>query len=186
MKEIRERIIISGFGGQGAILAGHLLAVACMNRGLYVTHLTSYGAEMRGGAVRCGVIISDRPISSPVVSEADVLIALNQPSIEKCEKSLRAGGLVIYNSSLADTPPSRADLEVDPFPALEIAKEQDAVQAANIASIGRLLALKPHIAVPGDIEHALDAVVSERNRSKNPSNKRALSAGFEWSAELMN
>ncbi len=177
---IHERIIISGFGGQGVLLSGNLLAMACMKRGLNVTDIPSYGAEMRGGTARCSVVISSEAISSPLVSEPTVLIVLNRPSLLKFEACLQPGGLLIYNSSLIEEQPRRSDIEAISLPATELSLQFGSKRAGNIACVGKLLALRPQLASLEDIEATLDLVISERNRSHNPVNKQVLRAGFEF------
>ena len=95
-------IIFAGFGGQGVILAGKILTLAGMSEDKYVSHIPSYGAEMRGGTANCSVIVSDEEVASPVIEKPDVVVALNKPSMTKFEKWLKPGGLLIYNSSLID------------------------------------------------------------------------------------
>ncbi|WGK68550.1 2-oxoacid:acceptor oxidoreductase family protein [Candidatus Haliotispira prima] len=177
---IHERIIVGGFGGQGVLLAGHLLAVACMNRGLNVTDIPSYGAEMRGGTASCSVVISGEAISSPLVAEPTIVIALNRPSLLKFETSLKTNGLLIYNTSLIEDLPQRSDIEVVGLPATELSRRFGSERAGNVACVGRLLALRPELASVEDIEATLDLVISERNRIHNPVNKQVLRAGFEF------
>ena len=179
---IHERIIISGFGGQGVLLAGRLLCVAGMNRNLYVSDIPSYGAEMRGGTARCLAVISSIPISSPLVAEPTILLALNRPSMLKFEAKLQPGGLLLYNSSLIEERPQRTDIETWGIPATELSRGLGSERAANIACIGLLLALRPQLAGIAEIDAALDSVISERNRKHNPTNKKVLRAGFDYRA----
>ena len=179
---LHEQIIIGGFGGQGVLLAGNLLAEACMNGGLYVSDIPSYGAEMRGGTARSSVVISNRTISSPLVTEPTVVIALNRPSVSKFEPLLRPGGLLIYNTSLVKELPQRDDIQIASIPATELSQKFGSERASNIACIGQLLALRPQLASVADIETTLDIVVSERNRKHNPINKQVLWAGFAYRA----
>ena len=107
---MHEEIIISGFGGQGALFAGQLLAYAGMDCGKHVTWIPSYGPEMRGGTAHCTVVISDEPIGSPMVRHPSAVIALNLPSVDKYEGLVKPNGLLIYNSSLVERPVYRLSL----------------------------------------------------------------------------
>jgi len=173
-----ENIILAGFGGQGVLLAGKLLCIAGMREGKFVSHIPSYGAEMRGGTANCQVIISDEEVASPVVFHPDIAIVLNTPSLLKFEPRVRPGGLLIYNSSLIDVKPSRTDITVVDIAANEIADREGASRSANMAAVGKLLALKPEISSMDSIIAALDEAVSARNKKFNPVNIKVLKAGF--------
>ena len=108
---MHEGIIFVGFGGQGVLLAGKLVCIAAMAEGKYVSHIPSYGAEMRGGTANCSVVISDKEIASPVVPKPSVAVVLNQPSLTKFEPRVKEGGILIYNSSLIDIKPTRTDIK---------------------------------------------------------------------------
>ncbi len=177
---LHEQIIVSGFGGQGVLLAGHLLTVSAMRKGLHVTDIPSYGAEMRGGTARCSVVISNNAIASPLVAEPTVLIVLNRPSLLKFESQLRTGGLLIYNTTLIEDRPQRHDIQVVGLPATELSQQLGSERAANIACVGQLLVWRPQLASPQDIEQTLDIVISARNRKHNPTNKQVLKAGFRY------
>ena len=125
-------IIFAGFGGQGVILAGKILTLAGMSEDKYVSHIPSYGAEMRGGTANCSVIVSDEEVASPVIEKPDVVVALNKPSMTKFEKWLKPGGLLIYNSSLIDIEPSRKDIRTLALPANDMAAETNNARGANI------------------------------------------------------
>src|SRR5512135_2226505 len=103
-------IIIAGFGGQGVLFAGQLLAYAAMDEGRHVTWIPSYGPEMRGGTAHCTVVISDEEIGSPMVRHPGIVVALNLPSFQKYEPLIKAGGLLIYNSDLIEAEPGRKDI----------------------------------------------------------------------------
>lgn len=136
-------IVISGFGGQGVLLAGQLLAYAGMDAGKNVTWIPSYGPEMRGGTAHCVVIISDNPIGAPIVNRPDIAVVLNQPSYDKYEKLVKPGGLLVVNSSLVDVHPSRDDIDVVQIPANAIAEEWGTAKMMNMAALGALLASRP-------------------------------------------
>ncbi len=175
---MHEEIVISGFGGQGVLLAGKLLCIAAMREGKHVSHIPSYGAEMRGGTANCKVIISDNEISSPVVESPTIVIALNTPSMHKFEPKLKEGGMLLYNSSLVHEKPSRADLKIEDVKANDISQAAGSQKAANMAAIGYLLKIKPEIASLQSLEGALDEAISERNKKHNPTNRKVMEAGF--------
>lgn len=133
------RIKIAGFGGQGLLFLGRLLAEAGMRQGYHVSWLPSYGPEMRGGTANCHVNISNAPIGSPVVSAPTVLIAMNRPSLDKFEPEVASGGLIIYDSSLIDRPPTRGDVETIALPATEIADQLGGAKSANMVALGALV-----------------------------------------------
>ena len=172
-----EEIIIAGFGGQGVLLAGKLLCVAAMRQGRQVSHIPSYGAEMRGGTANCSVVISDEDIASPVIERPGIVIALNGPSLAKFEERLRPGGLLIWNSSLVKNPPTRKDLVLVPIEATALSLAEGTERGANMAAIGALLKLKPDLVDLVAVEEALDEVISARNKKHNPVNIRILHAG---------
>ena len=175
-----EEIIIAGFGGQGVLLAGKLLCVAAMRRGMHVSHIPSYGAEMRGGTANCSVVISTEEIASPVIDRPSAVIALNEPSVAKFEPRIRPGGLLIWNASLVKTPPKRSDLALTALQATGMSLAEGTERGANMAAIGALLALKPDLLPLEAVEQALDEVISARNRKHNPVNRRLLQAGFNF------
>ena len=140
-------IVISGFGGQGALFAGQLLAYAGMDNDKHVTWIPSYGPEMRGGTANCTVVVSDDPIGSPLVRNPAAVIALNLPSVDKYEGLVKPGGLLVVNQSLMVTPPARTDLEVVLIPATEAATEMGQVRVANMILFGALLARQPLVRV---------------------------------------
>lgn len=136
-------IVIAGFGGQGVLFAGQLLAYAGMDAGKNVTWIPSYGPEMRGGTAHCIVIISDDPIGAPIVTRPDVAVVLNQPSYDKYEKLVKPGGLLVVNSSLVEGKSARTDIDVVHVPANSIAEEWGTAKMMNMAALGALLAARP-------------------------------------------
>lgn len=133
---MQNDVIMAGFGGQGILLIGKMLAYAGMNEGKEVSWLPSYGPEMRGGTCNCTVVISDRPVGSPVIRSPRAVVAMNLPSLDKFEPDLRPGGLLIINSSLIDRGASRDDVEVLLVPANEIAHELGNPRGANMVALG--------------------------------------------------
>lgn len=171
-------IVVSGFGGQGALFAGQLLAEAAMQEGKHVTWLPSYGPEMRGGTAHCIVIISDEMIGSPIVERPRVVLALNQPSLDKYEPRLAPDGLMIWNQSLIDPGPSRADLVSIPVPANQIAEELGTARMANVVMAGALLGAQPVIEVETFIS-AIEDKLPEKHRALLAPNLQAVRRGFD-------
>jgi 2-oxoglutarate ferredoxin oxidoreductase subunit gamma len=175
---MREEIIFAGFGGQGIILSGTIVCLAAMKEGKRVTHIPSYGAEMRGGTANCSVVVSDEEIASPVVAHPSVCVVMNKPSLIKFEPRLREGGTLLYNSSLIDIEPSRRDLRCIPVAANEMAEQEGSARSANMIMLGLVARIKPEIASLESIEATLDEAVSARHRNLNEINKHCLSRGF--------
>jgi Pyruvate/2-oxoacid:ferredoxin oxidoreductase gamma subunit len=130
---------MAGFGGQGILVLGLVLAEAGMRQGYQVSWLPSYGPEMRGGTANCHVILSDSKVGSPLVSRPTVLIAQNRPSLEKFEPDVVPGGLILYESSLIDRPPQRNDVRVLPVPAAKLADELGDTRVSNMVALGALI-----------------------------------------------
>ena len=172
-------IIFAGFGGQGVILAGKILTLAGMSEDKFVSHIPSYGAEMRGGTANCSVIVSDEEVASPVIENPDVVVALNKPSMTKFEPLLKKGGLLIYNSSLIDITPARKDIRSLALPCNELAAETNNPRGANMVVLGCLAKVIPGmISGPKPFEYALDEAISERNKKFNPINIATIEAAF--------
>lgn len=133
-----QGVIMSGFGGQGIISAGIILAYAGMIDGKYVTFFPAYGAEMRGGTANCSVIVSDQEIAAPVVSTPESLIVMNEPSLARFETTLKPEGLLLINSSLVSGKPKRSDIDVHYIPANSIAEEIGSIRCANMVMLGAL------------------------------------------------
>lgn len=132
-------IIISGFGGQGALFAGKCLAYSAMMKDVEISWLPSYGPEMRGGTANCSVCLSDEPIGSPLVTEPDILIAMNDPSVDKFINSVKSGGKVFVDSSLATTEITRKDIEVYRLPVSQLAEEKKLGGMGNIVLLGKAI-----------------------------------------------
>ena len=170
-------IIIAGFGGQGVLLAGQLLAYAGMDNGRHVTWIPSYGPEMRGGTAHCVVIISDEPIGAPVVARPDVAIVLNQPSFEKYEPLVRPGGVLVVNSSIVEVYSDREDIEILAIPANELADEGGSTKMTNMAAVGGLLGVRPVLPLEV-VEQALLDHLPARKAHLLQSNIEVLRAGY--------
>jgi 2-oxoglutarate ferredoxin oxidoreductase subunit gamma len=173
---MQEEIIISGFGGQGVLFAGQLLAYAALEAGMHVTWIPSYGPEMRGGTAHCTVTVSDEPIGSPLVRHPTSAIALNLPSFEKYEGLIKPGGLLVYNKSLVAAAPRRADIRYVGVPANVVAEELGNLRQANVVLLGAYLAVTGLLPLES-VETALNDHLSERQRSFLASNKEALRRG---------
>jgi 2-oxoglutarate ferredoxin oxidoreductase subunit gamma len=171
-----EGILIAGFGGQGVLSTGQLLAYAGMVDGNNVAWIPSYGPEMRGGTANCGVTIADAPISSPVVSEPTVLIAMNRPSLEKFEKVVVSGGLIFVNSSLIDIKSTRSDVRTFYIPANDMAEEIGSSKVANNIILGALIELTGVVST-GAVEKSLYEVLPSHHHKMIPVNLRALEVG---------
>jgi len=173
-----ERIIISGFGGQGIMLIGRLLAYAGMIEGKKVAWMPSYGPEMRGGTANCTVIISSNEIGSPIVSHPKILIAMNQPSLDKFEANVSEDGLIILNDSLIERETKRNDVKVIKIPADDIAHKLGNSRAANMVILGAYVE-QSGIVKMETIFKALEKALAGRNKKLLELNKEALKQGAE-------
>ena len=177
-------IIIAGFGGQGVLFAGQLLAYAALGAGKQVTWIPSYGPEMRGGTAHCTVVIGDEPIGAPLVRNPDVAITLNLPSTDKYEPLVKPGGVLVVNRSLVQRPIQRQDITVLAVPADDMATELGNRRLANVILLGALLAVRP-ILEPAAIEQALAEHLPERHAHLLELNKQALQAGMAFAREQL-
>jgi 2-oxoglutarate ferredoxin oxidoreductase subunit gamma len=176
MDNSQIKIIIGGFGGQGVVLAGTVLAKAAMSEDKHVTQMVSYGAEMRGGTANSTVVISDTEIASPVIERPDAAILLNQPSLDKFEERIVNGGLVVVNSSLVAREVERQDLDVVKIPATETANNLGNVRVANIVALGAFVE-QTGIVKMASVEGALEELFSEKKAGLIEINKKALAEG---------
>ena len=178
-----EKIIMAGFGGQGVMLIGQLLTYAGMYEDKEVSWLPSYGPEMRGGTANCHVTLSDRPISSPIITSATSAIIMNNPSLSKFESDIAPGGDLFINSSLVDLVPSRTDLNVFMIPANEIAEQTGNDRAANMVMVGAYLGRHPVVSVD-TIEQVLVKTMTGSKAKFIPQNIEAINAGIERTAAV--
>jgi 2-oxoglutarate ferredoxin oxidoreductase subunit gamma len=176
---MQTEIVIAGFGGQGVLFAGQVLAYAAMDNGKEVTWIPSYGPEMRGGTANCTVIIADEEIGSPIVRHPQAVIAMNQPSLEKYEPLVSENGTLIINSSLIEKPVERKDLNCIEIPANEIAESLGDKRMTNIVLVGALLSEVPVLTL-ASIEKALQDHLPERHQKLLPLNFQSLRAGAEF------
>lgn len=177
-------VVIAGFGGQGVLFAGELLAHAALNAGLQTTWFPSYGPEMRGGTANCTVVVADEPIGAPVVAHPQAAIALNLPSLDRYEPLLASGGLLVVNASLVDREVRRRDLDIVSIPGDDVAAELGHPKLTNVILLGALLARHPGLAALGrpnleDLIGALDDVLSARHQGLRGANRAALERGVE-------
>jgi 2-oxoglutarate ferredoxin oxidoreductase subunit gamma len=173
-----DEVLIAGFGGQGIMLMGRLLAYGAIYEGLQVTFYPSYGPEMRGGTANCTVVISDARIGSPVRNRFTHLMAMNQASVDKFSEWVKAGGAIAYNQSLVDTPPARTDVIRVGIPANRIAAELQAPQAANMAAMGGLVHLLKRIRVTSLVQ-GLERVLPRYRQDAISLNEAAIRRGIE-------
>lgn len=173
---MKEEIIIAGFGGQGVMSIGKMLAYAGMKEDKEVSWMPSYGPEMRGGTAHCTVKIYSEKIPSPFSSKPDTIIVMNLPSLEKFEPMVKKGGTIFMNSSLINEEPNREDLEVIKIPANKIANSLGNNQIANMVMLGAYLAKKRIIKI-NTVKESLASVFPERRHDLIPVNRKALDKG---------
>jgi 2-oxoglutarate ferredoxin oxidoreductase subunit gamma len=173
---MQEEIIISGFGGQGTLFSGQLLAYAAMDSGYHVTWIPSYGPEMRGGKARCTVVISDEEIGSPLVRRPSAAIVLNIPSMEAFEPAVKPGGVLVVNSSLIPQKSERTDIRVLYVPASDIATDLGNLRMANVICLSALVEATGVVPLEA-VGQALDDHLPERHRRLLELNLQALQKG---------
>lgn len=173
-----HKLIIAGFGGQGILLMGQLIAYAAMYENKEVTWIPSYGPEMRGGTANCSVIVSDKRISSPLIVEATAVAVMNQPSLAKFESMVIPGGKLFINTSLIKDLPSRNDLEIYSIDANLIAKELHNDKVSNMVILGAIIR-NTGIVKQESIEKAMDKLFDGDKAALLPLNKKALAV---WEA----
>ena len=173
-----QQFIFAGFGGQGMLLIGKFLAMACMMDGKHVSWLPSYGPEMRGGTANCSVSVSDEPIGSPLVDMADCVVAMNRPSLDKFESKVKPGGILIINSSLIDRKAERDDIQVVYCDANRIAESVGNPKGANVAILGALMAKAPVVSAEV-MSEAIRVELGERKAKFLPGNMKAYQAGID-------
>lgn len=175
---MKEEIIISGFGGQGVLSMGKILAYAGLMEGKEVTWMPAYGPEQRGGTANVTVIISDERISSPILSSYDTAIILNQPSMAKFENKVKPGGTLIYDGYGISEPPTRKDINVYRIDAMDAAAEMNNMKAFNMIVLGGLLKIRPVVSVESVVK-ALRKTLPERHHNLIPMNEEAIKIGME-------
>ncbi len=179
-----EETIIAGFGGQGVLTMGMVLAYAGMVEELEVSWMPSYGPEMRGGTANCITILSDRAVSSPIITRFDTAVILNQPSLEKFEAAVKPGGLLLYESNNILNPPTRDDISVVPVPAAVEAAQLDDSRALNMIMLGAYLVHRPLVKLPS-IMAGLEQVLPTRYHHLLPLNQEAIERGMKLTSDLI-
>ena len=172
---MQNEIQFAGFGGQGIMVMGQILAQAAMDGGFEVVWIPSYGPEMRGGTAYCTVVISDRLIGSPIIRNPKHLVAMNRPSLEKFAPTVKSGGVIFINSSIITIGAGRNDVDVVSVPIIEIAKELGNVRAANIVALAAFVA-RSEILDFALLKKAVEAKFAQREKLI-PLNMKALEAG---------
>ena len=172
-----EEIIIAGFGGQGVLTSGLMVANAGMYSGLESSWIPSYGPEMRGGTANCCVVLSDKKIGSPVFSHPDVLFAMNGPSLEAFENEVKTGGTIVVNTSMITQKVTRTDVKAVYMPLTDMATEVGDKTVSNLVSVGAYLALDPIMD-----KDCMFEVVEKKLHKKEflELNRKAINAGFDW------
>lgn len=179
---VYQDVIMAGFGGQGVMLIGNLLAYAGMHAGLNVTYIPVYGPEMRGGTANCTVVISDEDIGSPIIQRPKSLIIMNQPSLDKFEPRLEDGGVQVLNTSLVDATQVASRVRTVGVPANEIADAIGTTKMANMVALGAYVQATG--VVPLDaVKESLKSVISAHYSHLIPKNAAALQAGFDHAAK---
>ena len=173
------QILIAGFGGQGILFTGKFLAYKGLMEELQVSWLPSYGPEMRGGTANCNVILSDTPVGSPIITAPDVLIAMNQPSLEKYVDSVVPGGQIYVDSSLVGVTVARTDVAVFYIPATQMAKDEGIGSLANMIILGHLLQNHPELSFEG-AETVVEKLVPAKKAALKELNMKALSLGKNY------
>lgn len=178
-----EEIIIAGFGGQGVLSMGKILAYSGIMQGQEVSWMPSYGPEMRGGTANVTVILSDTRISSPVVQEYDTAIVLNQQSLDKFESHVKPGGTLIYDPNGISTPPTRKDIKIYSIAAADEAAAMENMKTFNMIVLGGLLKIKPLVKMENVIK-GLEKSLPERHHKLIPINEKAIRRGMEVIKEV--
>lgn len=176
---VDERIIVAGFGGQGVMMIGKLLAHAGMMEHKNVSWLPSYGPEMRGGTANCNVIVSDNVIGAPVVTEATCVIAMNLPSLDKFEPFVKKGGRLLINSSLIKRKSTRDDVNILEIPVNDIANKQGSLRVANVVMLGAYITLSKVVKKETVLE-AIKEVLGQSKQHLLDINVKALEEGINF------
>lgn len=174
-----KSVLFSGFGGQGILFAGKLLAYKGLMDDKNVSWLPSYGPEMRGGTASCSVILSDRPVGSPIISSPDVLVAMNLPSLARFEECVKPGGMILVDSSLVEQKVTRNDVTAFYIPATKTAGEKGFSALANMIMVGKLLKELGEFDLE-TVEKAVSKVISAKHADMKEVNMNAIKTGAEF------
>ncbi|MBQ8149014.1 MAG: 2-oxoacid:acceptor oxidoreductase family protein [Clostridia bacterium] len=178
---MEKQFLIAGFGGQGVLLIGQLIAKAAMREDYEVSWMPSYGPEMRGGEANCAVVISDEEIGSPLVTEPPVLVAMNKPSLTKFMPKMAPGGILLYNASLIEDVELRDDVTVIPVPCNQIAEELGNQRTANMVMLGAVLGATKFVAADS-LKETLRDWLGEKRASMLEINWQAIERGVALNA----
>ena len=181
---MEHRLIAAGFGGQGVMLFGQMVAQAGMIEGKHVTWFPSYGPEMRGGTANCTVVVSDEPVASPVVDTPNELAVFNIPSLLKFEPTLEEGGILIMNVSVIDREPTRKDLRIIKIPANEVADRIGNLKVQNMVMLGAYIEVAKTVSLESVFE-ALEKKMTGKKAALLDLNKKAIEEGMKLAAEQM-
>ena len=173
------KTIFSGFGGQGVLSMGYTLATAAMLEGKYVTYFPSYGVEVRGGTANCTVAVGDEEIASPVASDPEFIVAMNQPSFARFQSILQSGGLILVNSSIVDISSARGDTEIVSVPTSELAEKIGTIKVANMIMLGAFIKASGITSYDFMIKN-LAAILGEGKAKLIKLNKEALEMGYNY------
>ena len=173
------KTIFSGFGGQGVIMMGYLLAMAGMAEKKNVTCLPSYGAEVRGGTANCTVVIADEEIASPVASEPEFAVLMNNPSLYRFQNQVQSGGTLFLNSSMIESRPIRGDLQIFEIPANDLAKQLNEDRVTNMVMMGAFIKKSGVVSIE-TMGHVLKETFSHRNPGILKLNRSALTLGYDY------
>ncbi len=174
-----KQILLAGFGGQGILFSGKFLAYEGLLEGKELSWLPSYGPEMRGGTANCSVILSDEPVGSPIVTNPDILIAMNLPSLDKYEDATVAGGQIFVDSSLIERKVQRTDAEAYYIPATKLASDNDLSGLANMIMIGYMIK-KSGIIPYENIAKTVEKIVPAKKQHLVEANKKAIELGYNY------
>ncbi|MCP4591400.1 MAG: 2-oxoacid:ferredoxin oxidoreductase subunit gamma [bacterium] len=178
-----EEVLFAGFGGQGILLAGQLVAKSAMDDSLYATWFPSYGPEMRGGTANCQVVYSDDEIGSPIVSQFDTAIVMNQPSYEKFQPTVKPGGTLLVNTSLVQIEDPREDVEIVRIQANDLARSVATDRSANVVIVGAYNAFRGLIKA-ATIRNVLQETFARKGQEVVDANLKAFAVGVEAGATL--
>jgi len=184
MSRFFRGMIAAGFGGQGIMVLGQLIAYTAISEGKYVTWIPSYGPEMRGGTANCGVAISNREIASPVVAESDVTVIMNNPSLEKFEYSVKEGGLLVYNSDLVEYKNPRPNVKLLPLPAHSRALAIGSDKVSNIIVLGAIVEASDLVSREVCLE-TIKEKLGKRKPQFLPMNLEAFEEGEQMAREIL-
>ena len=173
------QILIAGFGGQGVLFAGKLLAYKGMYDNKEISWLPSYGPEMRGGTANCSVIISDTPVGSPIVDAPDVLMVMNLPSLDKYENSVPAGGKIFVDSTFIDRKVERTDVDVYYIPATKIASDAGVPTLANMVLLGKVIKETGVISLDG-MKAMFEKIISAKRQNLIDTNLATIELGYNF------